>query len=60
MVAARGRQLGFWGGETLVDERWWDPTRHRRRARFQVLLGDGGAHLLAIESGEWWLEATYD
>jgi len=49
-----------WTGPWPVDERWWDPARHRRRARFQVLLGDGGAHLLAIESGQWWLEATYD
>ncbi|HEX2577170.1 MAG TPA: DNA polymerase Y family protein [Aquihabitans sp.] len=49
-----------WAGPWPVDERWWDPTRHRRRARFQVLGADGVAHLLAVEAGRWWLEATYD
>ena len=49
-----------WAGPWPVDERWWDPTRHRRRARFQVLLADGTAHLMVVEAGRWWLEATYD
>jgi hypothetical protein len=52
-----------------VEERWWDPIGHRRRARLQVVLasGDapshpsaGAAHLLTLEAGSWWLEATYD
>ena len=62
MAIDGGRPLAVlaWTGPWPVDERWWDPTRHRRRARFQVLPADGGAHLLAIESGQWWLEATYD
>ena len=34
VVAARGRQLGFWGGETLVDERV-----ERAVARVQGVLG---------------------
>jgi len=54
-VAVRG-----WAGPWVVDERWWDPVAHRRRARFQVVLADGSAHLLAVEAGTWWLEATYD
>jgi len=49
-----------WAGPWLVDERWWDPIRHRRRARFQVLTDDDQAHLLVREGGEWWLAATYD
>ncbi len=49
-----------WAGPWVSDERWWDPVAHRRRARFQVLLADGSAHLLAVEAGAWWLEATYD
>ncbi len=52
--------LTAWAGPWPVDERWWDPDRHRRRARFQVVDQQGGAHLLAVESGRWWLEATYD
>jgi protein ImuB len=49
-----------WAGPWPVDERWWDRRAHRRRARFQVLTTDGEAHLLALEDGHWWLEATYD
>ncbi|HVM07509.1 MAG TPA: DNA polymerase Y family protein [Acidimicrobiales bacterium] len=48
-----------WAGPWPVDERWWDPPAHRRRARFQ-LLTDAGAHLAAVEGGRWWIEATYD
>ncbi|UDY37002.1 DNA polymerase Y family protein [Dermatobacter hominis] len=63
-----------WAGPWCVDERWWDAVGHRRRARLQVVLEpDGGAeparaghpstgaaHLLTLEDGRWWLEATYD
>lgn len=49
-----------WAGPWLYDERWWDPGDRRRRARFQVLTDDGRAHLLALEAGRWWREATYD
>lgn len=65
-----------WAGPWCIDERWWDATAHRRRARLQVVLapeGDddveervrphpsrGSAHLLTLEDGRWWLEATYD
>ena len=49
-----------WAGPWLADERWWDPPAHRRRARFQVVDADGNAHLLAVENGCWWVEATYD
>jgi protein ImuB len=49
-----------WAGPWLVDERWWDPAGARRRARFQARTDDGRAHLLAVEGGRWWIEATYD
>ena len=50
------RENLFW----LSDERWWDALAHRRRARFQVRVADGSAHLLALESQQWWVEASYD
>ena len=62
-------ELRAWAGPWCVEERWWDPIGHRRRARLQVVLasGDapshpsaGAAHLLTLEAGSWWLEATYD
>jgi protein ImuB len=49
-----------WAGPWPIDERWWDPQQARRRARFQVALSDGSAHLLTLEGGRWWIEATYD
>jgi protein ImuB len=49
-----------WAGPWPADERWWDPAAARRRARLQVLLDDGTAHLLVLERGRWSLEATYD
>src|SRR6185436_6236677 len=38
-----------WAGPWPVDERWWDPPAHRRRARAQVVTADGTARLLALE-----------
>ena len=56
-----------WAGPWCSDERWWDATAHRRRARIQVVVGTPvgepsteAAHLLTLESGTWWLEATWD
>ena len=49
-----------WAGPWPVDERWWDDAAHRRRARYQVITDDGRAHLLVVEAGSWWIEATYD
>lgn len=53
-------RVAAWAGPWPVDERWWDPSQHRRRARFQLVDHQGGAHLVAVEAGSWWLEATYD
>ena len=49
-----------WAGPWPVDERWWDPDTRHRRARFQVTLTDGTAHLLTVENGAFSVEATYD
>jgi protein ImuB len=47
-------------GPWAVEERWWLPDLARRRARLQVWLADGTAHLLVLEGGAWSVEATYD
>lgn len=76
-----------WSGPWCIDERWWDPLLHRRKARVQVLLVPSNdvdaqdsphvrtrpidkdesahpsrmsGHLLTLEGGRWWVEATYD
>lgn len=49
-----------WTGPWPVDERWWDPLRRRRRARFQVQVDSGSVFLVTLESGRWSWEATYD
>jgi hypothetical protein len=46
-----------WAGPWPSDERWWSRSR-RRSARMQVVTGTG-AHLLLVEHGRWWVEATY-
>jgi protein ImuB len=52
------RDVVAWAGPWPVEERWWDGGG-RRRARFQILLDGGEAHLLTRESGRWWIEASY-
>lgn len=61
-----------WAGPWPVDQHWWEPSRHRRLARFQMLVdgddGDDGevagigqrAHLVIAEHQHWYLLATYD
>ena len=46
-----------WAGPWPSDERWWSRSR-RRSARLQVVTGPA-AHLLLVERGRWWVEATY-
>lgn len=55
-----GRDVTAWAGPWPVEERWWDPSAHRRQARLQVVLDGGSAHLLVLEGGTWRIEATYD
>ncbi|GAC1517931.1 MAG: DNA polymerase Y family protein [Acidimicrobiales bacterium] len=57
---ARWTPIAGWAGPWTADERWWDPTAHRRIARLQVVTGDGDAYLLVFEHGRWWVEAIYD
>jgi protein ImuB len=57
---ARWVDVTGWAGPWLVDERWWDPVAHRRRARFQLVDDTGEAHLVALEAGVWWQEGLYD
>ena len=52
--------VAAWAGPWPAEERWWDPTSKRRRARFQMVGTDGIARLLTIEGNRWWLEAVYD
>jgi protein ImuB len=49
-----------WAGPWPAEERWWDQQSSRRRARFQVCGADGTAHVVVLEAGRWWVEATYD
>ncbi|MGV9371569.1 DNA polymerase Y family protein [Micromonospora tulbaghiae] len=58
--AGRPAEITGWAGPWPVDERWWAPAEARRRARFQVSLADGAALLLAVEGGQWLVEAIYD
>jgi hypothetical protein len=46
-----------WAGPWPSDERWWSRSR-RRSARMQAVTG-AEAHLLLVERGRWWVEATY-
>ena len=53
------RLIVSWAGPWLLDERWWDPEKARRRARFQLIDEDGGAFLVFLENGRWWLAGAY-
>lgn len=60
-VDGRNRlEIVGWAGPWIVEERWWDPTGSRRRARLQVQVVGGAAYLVALEAGAWWLDAGYD
>ena len=49
--------LSGWAGPWPADERWWSRSR-RRAARLQAVTARS-AHLLLVERGRWWVEATY-
>jgi protein ImuB len=53
------RRVTGWAGPWPLSERWWDPAAARRRARFQLLTGDGRAWLAAVQDGRWLIEAGY-
>jgi protein ImuB len=58
VAAGPWQEVLAWAGPWPVEDRWWDGGR--RRARFQMVLSGGVAHLLVRESGRWSIEATYD
>jgi protein ImuB len=49
-----------WAGPWPVAERWWDPPRARRKARFQLVTEDGKAWLAIVRRGRWQIEGRYD
>ncbi|NJC63241.1 DNA polymerase Y family protein [Planosporangium flavigriseum] len=57
---ARPVEVWGWAGPWPVEERWWAPAEADRRVRFQLLLSDGQALLVALSGGQWVLEAVYD
>src|SRR5579875_2234186 len=57
-AGAPGGRVTAWAGPWPLEERWWDAAG-RRRARLQLLLEGGDAHLVYCESGSWWVEASY-
>ena len=60
IIDGRVSDVVAWAGPWPVDERWWDPHAHRRRARFQLITDDGLARLVVLEDGRWWVTAIWD
>lgn len=56
----RRRRIEAWAGPWPISERGWDPLRHRRAHRFQVIDAEGAAWLLVREENEWRAEGRYD
>jgi protein ImuB len=54
------RAVSRWAGPWPLTERWWDPQRARRQARFQLVTDDGSAWLAVVQDGQWLIEASYD
>ena len=48
-----------WAGPWPLEERWWDATRARRSARFQLLTESGSLLLACLERQQWWLLGDY-
>jgi protein ImuB len=56
----RPRRIAAWAGPWPIEERWWEPGRQRRLARFQVVTDDGDGFLIVAEHRRWWISARYD
>jgi protein ImuB len=54
------RAITGWAGPWPVTQRWWDPGRASRQARFQLITDDGSAWLAVLQDGRWLIEARYD
>ena len=59
-AGGRSSAVVAWAGPWLTEERWWDRGRRRRRARFQLLTGDGLGCLAVLERGRWQVTALWD
>lgn len=59
-VCGRASSVVAWSGPWPTEERWWDSGSCRRRARLQLLTGDGLACLAVLERGRWQLTAVWD
>ena len=56
-----GGQVRAWAGPWAYDVRWWDRVCRRRRALWQVVVGEHDvACLVAVEHGRAAVEAVYD
>lgn len=53
------REVVAWAGPWPLEERWWRPVEHRRRARLQLVTDAGDALLVHLEQQRWWLRAQY-
>lgn len=58
--SGRSRPIVAWAGPWPVEERWWEPERQRRLARFQVVTDDQDGFLVIAEHQRWWISARYD
>ena len=62
-VVVEGKEFDVvsWSGPWPVEERWWDPQRHRRAVRMQVVVGENPARalVLTLEQGRWRATARY-
>jgi protein ImuB len=56
----RPRPIIAWAGPWPIEERWWEPGRQRRLARFQVVTDDHDGFLVVAERQRWWISASYD
>jgi protein ImuB len=54
------QSVAGWSAPWPLEERWWDKERSRRCARFQIVMESGDAYLVVVETGRWWVHATYD
>jgi protein ImuB len=51
--------VAAWAGPWPLEERWWDASRARRSARFQLLTRSGSLLLVCLEQQQWWLLGDY-
>jgi protein ImuB len=56
----RPRPIVAWAGPWPVEQQWWEPERHRRLARFQMVTDDHDGYLVFAEHRRWWIGARYD